>query len=581
MKRKHWNVAPEAPAPYCEALAQSGIHPIVAQVFFGRGYTDPTSVLEFLGLYQHTDDPFSIKGMDKTVERLLDAIGAGERIAVYGDFDCDGVTSTVLLTEVLRRLCGNDEKVRQRITPYIPNRVDEGYGLNSPALKELAEKGYNVVVTVDCGIRSVQEVIDANAYGLDMIISDHHSIGPELPPAYAIINPKQDGCEYPEKGLAGVGLAYKIAQGLHIGAKARGYEGIDDWSPDEWLDLVAIGTVADIAPLKGENRLLVTKGLKLLNRPQRIGLRALYGVAGIKPGFVNAVTIGFMIGPRINAAGRLKSAYEAAKLLTAQDIQQAGKMAQELNMINITRQQKTRDMQERAEEMMPSIGDMPLLFAAHNEFEQGVVGLVASRLTEQYYRPSVVVQIGEHESHGSCRSIPEFHITDALEHCADLLERFGGHAAAAGFTVRNENIDALRERLIEVAEDVLEGKDLAPALNIDGELPLKMCVAETATALEKLEPCGEANRTPVFMSRKVRICEKNRMGQEGKHLKLKVMDDGVLSESGLIEAIAFRMGDDFDNLPSYADIAYTLEINEWNGQRRVQLNIQDLRPVEE
>lgn len=575
MNKKRWNIAPLAPEMYIKAMEQNGIHPVLGQVFYGRGYQTPDSALEFLGVYSHSQDPFLMKGMEQAADRLLSAARNGERIAVYGDFDCDGVTATVLLTEALRRLCGNSEGVKKQITPYIPNRVDEGYGLNSPALRDLADKGYKVVVTVDCGIRSVQEVIDGNACGLDMIVSDHHSVGAEVPPALAVINPKQQGCAYPEKMLAGVGLAYKITQALHTKAEERGFTGLEEWHPEDWLDLVAIGTVADIAPLHGENRVLVQKGLKKLNTPKRIGLRALYGIAGIRPGNINTVTIGFMIGPRINAAGRLKSAYDAARLLTSDNTQQAGQLAQELESLNAVRQQKTREMQEWAEESMPEVAQMPLLFATDGRFEQGVVGLVASRLTEQYYRPSAVVQIGEDESHGSCRSIPEFHITEALDQCADLLERYGGHAQAAGFTVRNENIEALRDRLIEVAGQELRGKELYPALNIDAELPLRQCTLELAGELAKLEPCGEANPAPVFMTRNVTLHEVQRVGKDGKHLKLLVGDGGPP-----IEAIAFRRGEEADQLSLCADLVYTLEANEWNGHQRLQLNIQDFRSVE-
>jgi single-stranded-DNA-specific exonuclease len=575
VKRKHWKVSPQVPADYASIMQDNSIHPVLSQVFFGRGYTDPYLALDFLGIYPHSDDPFLMTGMDQAVDRLLNAIQSDERIAIYGDFDCDGVTSTVLLTEVLRRLCGNGEDVKKRITPYIPNRVDEGYGLNSPALKELADKGYNVVITVDCGIRSVQEVEDGNSYGLDIIISDHHSLGPELPLAVAVINPKQADCQYPEKMLAGVGLAYKIAQGLHIEAQRRGFVGVDTWNPDDWLDLVAIGTVADIAPLQGENRKLVREGLKRLNTPQRPGLRALYGVAGIKPGAVNTITIGFMVGPRINAAGRLQSAYDAAKLLTADNVRDAAPLAQKLESLNEARQYKTREMQEWAQEMIPDVAEQPLLFASDSRFEQGVVGLVASRLTEEYYRPSVVVQIGDEESHGSCRSIPEFHITEALDECADLLERYGGHAAAAGFTVRNDNIEYLQARLLELAGVQLAGKELYPALQIDGELMLNQCTLETAHELAKLEPCGEANRQPLFMTRGVMVCNSQQIGKDGRHLKLEFTQN-----SPPIEAIAFRMGEEQGNLPGQADIAYHIEANEWNGQRRLQLNIKDIRPAE-
>ncbi len=578
MNKKLWNIAPQAPSGYIEALAQQwstpaqrAALPILAQILHRRGYNTPEAALDFLGEYQQTTDPFLIKGMEQAVSRLWAAIEQGEPVAVYGDFDCDGVSATVLLTEALRRLGA------ARVYPYIPDRVDEGYGLNSPALKWLAERGYKVVVTVDCGIRSVREVEDGNGYGLDIILSDHHSIGPELPPALAVINPKQAGCPYPEKMLAGVGLAYKLVQALYIEAERRGVLPEDGWGPEDWLDLVAIGTVADIAPLRGENRMLVKRGLERLNQPQRIGLRALYGVAGIRPGAVNTVTIGFVIGPRINAAGRLRSATLAGKLLATEDHTQAGKLAQELNGVNQERQQKTLQMQEWAEDGMPTDpSQMPLLFAADSRFEQGVVGLVASRLTEQYYRPSVVVQVGEHDSHGSCRSIPEFHITRALDECSDLLERHGGHAAAAGFTVLNDNLERLHERLLGIAEEQLAERELYPTLAIDAELSLAECTVDLADALAVLEPCGEANPYPLFVTRGAIVQRRALVGSEGRHLKLELAD-----HSGVpVEAIAFRMGEWHDRLPERIDVVYHLEINEWNGQRRVQLNIQDMRPAE-
>jgi single-stranded-DNA-specific exonuclease len=409
-----------------------------------------------------------------------------------------------------------------------------------------------------------------------MIVSDHHSIGAELPPALAVINPKQADCPYPEKMLAGVGLAYKIAQALYAEGERRGVLPADDSGADRWLDLVAVGTVADIAPLTGENRMLVRRGLEMLNRPQRIGLRALYGVAGIKPGSVNAMTIGFMIGPRINAAGRLRSATLAGKLLATGDQGEAGRLARELNEVNQERQHKTREMQQWAEEgMTADPSQAPLLFAADSRFEQGVVGLVASRLTEQYYRPSVVIQVGDHESHGSCRSIPEFHITHALDRCDDLLERYGGHAAAAGFTVANTNLERLHERLLDVATGELAERELQPSLPIDAELPLSECSSDLATALSVLEPCGEANPTPLFVTRGLQVVERASVGSEGRHLKL-ALTDGVRA----VEAIAFRMGEWRESIPERIDVAYHLEVNEWNGQRRVQLNIQDIRPAE-
>lgn len=569
-QQKKWVIAPQAPQPYVERLQKFDVHPILAQLLYRRGYETPDDALAFLRYYDGDDNPFLLKGMLEAVYRLRMAIRYGEKIAVYGDFDCDGVTATALLTDALRKL-GAD------VRPYIPDRVDEGYGLNSPALARLAEEGVKVVVTVDCGIRSLKEVEDANSYGLDMIISDHHSVGRELPNAYAVINPKQPGCPYPEKMLAGVGIAYKIAEALYAEGVRRKQKGLDEWHPADWLDLVAIGTVADIAPLVGENRVLVKRGLARLNRPQRPGLLALYQEAKLRPGQINAMTIGFGIGPRINAAGRLDSAMVAYNLLTAPDPMRAMKYAERLNALNRLRQEKTRAMQEIAESAFPGDpADEPLLFAANPEFEQGVVGLVASRLTEQYYRPSVVVQVGEEESHGSCRSIPEFNITEALDQCADLLERYGGHAAAAGFTVRNENIEALRDALWDIAAEELADKELSPRLTIDAELPLNEVSLELVDLLEVLEPTGEANEAPMFCTRSAVIKGRTCVGTEGQHLKL-MFDNG----SGQpVEAIAFRCGHLADVLPDVVDVAYQLEANVWNGSRRLQMRVEDIRPAE-
>lgn len=568
--QKRWEAPLRAPETYINALVDRSIHPVLAQMFYRRGYTDPAQALEFLRPYGKDDNPFRLKGMDDAVYRLRMAIRNKEPIAVYGDFDADGVTSTVLLVQVLERL-GADAR------PYIPDRVDEGYGLNTPALKYLADQGIRVVITVDCGIRSVKEVEAANQFGLDVIISDHHSVGSILPPALAVLNPKQPDCSYPEKMLAGVGLAYKLAQALYMEAQRRGYKKNSEWRPQDWLDLVAVGTVADIAPLVGENRMLVQEGLKRLNQPDRPGLKALYGVAGVKLGGVNATSIGFFIGPRINAAGRLRSAMLSYDLLQATEMSKASRLASELDSINQQRQQKTDQMQSWAEEGMPGDpADEPLLFAADPRFERGVVGLVASRLTEQYYRPSAVVQVGEEESHGSCRSIPEFHITHALEQCDDLLERYGGHAAAAGFTVRNENIEPLQERLLDIAAGELADQELMPALVIDAELPLSQLDLALADALAQLEPTGEGNRTPLFAAHGVSIQDRRTVGAEGKHLKL-IVSDG----SAPMDAITFRRGSEIDTLPEKVDIAYHLEAGEWNNQRRIQINIQDIRPAKE
>ncbi|MBN1429746.1 MAG: single-stranded-DNA-specific exonuclease RecJ [Anaerolineae bacterium] len=564
--QKRWELPPPVPEDYVDHLTRLQIHPVLAQVFYRRGYAEPAQVIEFLSPYSQDDNPFRLKGMEDAVYRLRLAIRKKEPIAVYGDFDADGVTATVLLSQVL-------EQLGAVVSPYIPDRVDEGYGLNTLALKRLADQGVRVVLTVDCGIRSVREVEDGNRFGLDIIITDHHSVGASVPPALAIINPKQPDCPYPEKMLAGVGLAYKLAQGLYMEAQRRGYKKNSEWRPEDWLDLVAIGTVADIVPLLGENRMLVQEGLRRLNRPNRPGLKALYGVSGVKLGEVNAMSIGFFIGPRINAAGRLKSAMLSYDLLQVSDMSKATQLASDLNDINQQRQRKTDEMQAWAEENIPGDpADEPILFSADPRFERGVVGLVASRLTELYYRPSAVVQVGQDESHGSCRSIPEFHFTHALDQCADLLERYGGHAAAAGFTVRNDNIELLQERLFDIAAEALADKELLPALVIDARLPLHQADLDLVDALAQLEPTGEGNRTPLFESQGVEIRDRHTVGADGKHLKL-LLSDGSTS----LEAIAFRRGNEIDTLPDRVDIAYHLESSQWHNQRRLQINIQDIR----
>ena len=395
----------------------------------------------FLAGLARVDNPFRLRGMNEAVERIRHAIRAWEPIAVYGDFDADGVTSTALMVQTLSAL-GAD------VRPYIPHRVDEGYGLNNGALAELKRDGVKLVITVDCGIRSVDEVAFANRLGLDMIITDHHSVGPKLPPALAVINPKRSDCDYPFRDLAGVGLAFKLAQGLlrsnlQVSIRRDLTVELDE---SDLLDLVALGTVADLAPLLGENRSLVTRGLDRLNQPQRPGLQALMKQAGLAPGQVTASTIGFVLGPRLNAAGRMEDARLAYELLQTEDVVKAAQLAGELDRLNARRKEITAQSLEAAQAQIEANGsDGYLHLVAGEEFLAGIVGLVAGRLAEQYYRPALVVELGDLQSRGSARSIAEFDITMALDRCADagLLVKHGGHAAAAGFTVENSKIDAL------------------------------------------------------------------------------------------------------------------------------------------
>ncbi|MCL4260739.1 MAG: single-stranded-DNA-specific exonuclease RecJ, partial [Anaerolineales bacterium] len=481
------------------------------------------------------------------------------------DYDVDGVTATALLVEALRTL-GAD------VRGYIPNRFDEGYGLNKDALDTLQTDGVKLAITVDCGIRSREEALHARVIGLDLIISDHHHPdGDDLPAAFAVINPKRRGDPYPDKDLAGVGIAYKIVEALTATKEKK--DG-DSFPLASFLDLVALGTVADLAPLVGENRTLVRNGMKQLRETKRQGLYSLAGVAQIKIGKITASDIGFMLGPRLNASGRLESALTSFELLTTTDFMRAGQLAQQLEAQNRHRQEITRTMQREAEAI--AMQDDPnafLLFAAHTDFNSGVVGLAASRLTERYYRPSIVAAQGAEETRGSCRSIPEFHITDALDQCKDLLMRHGGHAAAAGFTVKNENLPELIMRLKAIAKEQLDGKDLRQTLSADMETSLADMNFEVLKHLAYLEPTGYGNPSAMFVSRNVKVKSFRAVGSEGRHLKL-VLE----STSGAIyDAIGFRMGEKAASLPPRIDVMYALEANEFNGRTSLQLNLKDIK----
>ena len=437
--------------------------PVLRQLLYNRGYATDAEARAFLKAETTFEaDPFKFTGMASALERVCFALDNAEPIAIYGDYDVDGVTATALLVQTLRAMGGNVEG-------YIPNRFDEGYGLNNDALDGLEAKGVRLVITVDCGIRSPMEALHAREIGLDLIITDHHHpAAADLPLALAVINPKQPGDEYPDKNLAGVGIAYKMAQALFSCRPPTTALQITDL-----LDLVALGTVADLAPLVGENRMLVRNGLKQIRQTRRQGLYSLANVAEMVIGKTTASQIGFILGPRLNAAGRLESALAAFDLLTTTDFMLAGQLAQQLDVQNRKRQELTRQTQERAEALAMAEEKEPfLLIAVDKDFNSGVVGLAASRLTEKFYRPAIVAAQGETETRGSCRSIPEFHITDALDKCADLLVRHGGHAAAAGFTVRNENLPELIRRMKDIAQRELCSHDLRRSLIADQEIRL-------------------------------------------------------------------------------------------------------------
>ncbi len=568
---KHWLIAPPAPPDHLRRYR--GMSPTLAQVLYNRGLTDPAEAHDFLTISDPTGGSLlTLKGkktaIDKALARIRLAIKRQELVVVYGDFDADGVTSTVLLVQGLRLLGAN-------VHPYIPHRVDEGYGLNNEALLKLARRGVKLVITVDCGIRAVQEVEEGKACGLDIIITDHHSIGPEVPDAYAVINPKLTDAAYTEDMLAGVGVAYRLIEALFTVAGKKSPTGML-LDADQFLDLVAIGTVADLAPLNRlENRALVRRGLEVINRAQRVGLRALMNVATLKIGSVGAINIGFGIGPRINAAGRLESAMIAYELLSTEDENDAEQLALQLQGLNTQRQELTRAAQELIRDRLGDAETIPLIFASDPNFKPGIVGLVAGRLTEEFFRPAVVMEEGDTESRASCRSIPQFDITHALDQCATLLVRHGGHAQAAGFTILNENIPVFRDKLMDIARNALDGQELLPTIEVDMELDANQVNLDLAAELLRLEPTGHMNPTPIFVTHNLRVHEHRTVGREDTHLKLKLARAG----DAPIDAIGFNLGDWNARMPSYVDLVYQLEINEWNGNRSAQMNLLDIRPA--
>jgi len=554
---KRWIVQP--PITGAARAELKAFPEILQQLLFNRGYATDAAARAYLRAEANFDlNPLQLLGMEAAVARIRYALAHDEQIAIYGDYDVDGVTATALLVQTIRNLGGN-------VRSYIPNRFEEGYGLNPEAFDMLKAEGVSLVISVDCGIRSPAEAAHAKNIGLDLIISDHHHPDADLPDALAVINPKRDGDPYPDKDLAGVGVAYKLAQAL-----------VDDPALlENLLDLVALGTVADLAPLTGENRMLVRKGLQKIRATNRQGLLSLANVANLSLPKTTAVDIGFLLGPRLNAAGRLESALAAFDLLMTREVQVAGELAQKLDQQNRNRQVLTRKIQEQAEKI--TLEDDPtayLMFAVHPEFNPGVVGLAASRLVETFYRPAAVGQIGEETTRCSCRSIPEFHITEALDRCKDLLIRHGGHAAAAGFTVRNENLPALKARLKEIASQQLAGLDLRPSLSADLEVSLSKMTGEVLKYLDYLQPTGYGNPEAVFVSRGLTVKSVRTVGADNKHLKMTLTDGHVT-----YDAIGFRLGPLLPELPigSRVDAMYTLESNEFNGRTSLQLNLKDVK----
>ena len=498
--------------------------------------------------------------MHQAVARIYQALLSGENIAVYGDFDADGITATALLVQGLSLLdC--------KATPYIPHRLTEGYGLNTAALENLYQQGISLVITVDCGITGLREVKRAKRMGLDIIITDHHTPPAIVPPANAVINPKLPDSNYPFSELSGVGVALKFLQALFqsIGKEEQ---------LNKLMDLVALGTVADMMPILGENRLLVKQGLNLMNASPRLGLKKMITQAGLNTVSIDTESISWTIAPRLNAAGRLEHAMSSYKLLMADSPEEAQQLATWLEQKNTERQRLTAKVLAKAREQVLAQGISPLLIASDREYPPGIMGLVAGRLTEEFYRPTIVIRTGDRISGGSCRSIPEFNIILALTQCSSLFTHFGGHSQAAGFSLPTRYLPRLQQALLQMATTQLEGVDLRPKLDIDAEVSLSDLGRDTFPVMQKLAPFGRGNPLPTFLTRRVEVVDCRTMGNSDEHLRLKLKQDSIAWDG-----VAFRLGNHLAEASSPLDIVYNLEVDRWGREERLRLNILDFAPA--
>ena len=562
-----WESQPCDEARSTELAAALGIAPIVARLLCQRGFSDPEVASRFLNpSLDHLHDPMALAGMAAAVERILAAIAARERIAIHGDYDVDGITSTVILRRALEML-GAD------VVHFLPERLKDGYGLQPGAIERLHADGVGLVISVDCGIRGADGGRGALELGVDLIITDHHEPDAELPPALAVINPKRADCSYPDKYLAGVGVALKLVQALCRRT------GRDAWLPG-FIKVAAIGTLADVVPPVGENRVIAKLGLDLLTKgPHKVGLRALLDVSGLTGKTIDSYHVGFMLAPRVNAAGRMSTPDIAARLLLAADEAMADQvrlLAQQLDGENLRRQEEEAEILAAAKKVVtsdPDVGARSVLVVAGDGWHRGVIGIVASKLVDAFHRPAIVLSIEDGVAHGSCRSIAQFDMLGALERCAHLFTRFGGHRQAAGLSLDASRIKELRRAVNEVADETLGPDDLMPRLRIDGDLTFRGITGGVAAGVAALAPFGAGNPRPVFAARGVQIIDGPRKLKE-RHLKMALKQDGRV-----FRAIAWRAAERQDALGDQRtiDVAFSLEQNQYKGEVFVELNIADFR----
>jgi len=581
----NWILKPKPPEDFIKQFPE--YEPIILQLLYSRGLRDQKTIDEFFNPDYEEDlhDPFLMLGMEKAINRIFEAIKKQESIAIFGDYDADGVCGAVILKTVLEALGANLSG-----GVYIPDRKVEGYGLNIPAIKKISEQKVELILTVDCGSSDFEEIKLANSLSIETIIVDHHKAGDKLPKAHAVVNPCQKGDKYPFKGLAGAGVAFKLAQAL-ISDKclvASDKELPNGW--EKWLlDLVAIATVADCVPLLGENRTLVRYGLIVLAQTQRPGLLELMKIARLNPIFeaetlktnLDSYSLGFILGPRLNAAGRMHHASLAFELLMAKDQDEARVLAEKINQHNIERQKMTEEVVAEVEEKIkPLIADKDnfAIIVSDKNWSRGIIGLVAGKISERYHRPVIVLREEEKESRGSARSIPGFDIVDAVAQCSDLLLEFGGHPGSAGMALENKNLPAFTEKINKIAHKKLKETDLTPVLQIDAQINAENIVWGIFDRLKEFEPCSNyGNPRPTFLLKNLEIVNLRLVGSNSQHLKLELKSDKL--ENKIFKAIGFRLANGNGHIKAgdRVDLVFELIADEWNGSRELQLKIIDIK----
>lgn len=562
--KKRWTIRKHDADAVNRLASELQVKPLIAALLISRGHDTVEKAIEFLNpSYDHLHEPFLLKGMREAVDRIQKAIDNKEKILIWGDYDVDGTTGTVLLRKMLS-LLGSDSAF------HCPNRFTEGYGINIPALEQAQKDGVSLVISVDCGIRSFEPLEWARDHGLDVIVTDHH-LSDEIrgnPPAVAVVNPNQTGCEYPDKNLAGVGVAFKLAHAL---LRENGME----TEVPQFLKIAAIGTVADVMKLTGENRAIVRLGLLDLPNTDSYGLKALMEVADCRSE-MTSMHIGFRIGPRINAAGRMDVARHVIELFEAEEFGKARELANLLDSRNRERQQVQEKITRLALDEAASSEGRHFVVVAGEGWHQGVIGLAASRIAEKLYRPTIVLSIKDGHGHGSARSIPGFHLLEALDSVGDVFEQYGGHAAAAGMKIKAELIEHLRERINSYASQKLTDEDLIPELMIDALVTSKTLTLDLVESLADFEPFGAGNPKPVFLTRNLTLRGEPYVMKE-KHLKMMLTgEDGRAFEAVWWDGVERSKGQTLVS-GSRIELAYVAEANTWQGNTRLQLVVEDLR----